>query len=143
MEAALTGSMRAFAVSIAMVMALAAVAHADPCVNVTAADAADAAVVKRAVLAAIPATPRSCIDIAVTATLQEADEITLTTNVRVVISDEHGRMTSVVAGGATAHVARGSNKLALYRHDALEQAITGVAPTIRAHLITPARQPSS
>ncbi|HEY1550427.1 MAG TPA: hypothetical protein VGG28_21515 [Kofleriaceae bacterium] len=128
---------------IAVLTALASAAHAEPCVNVTAADASDAAIVKRAVLEAIPATPRSCLDIAVTMTVKAADDIALTTNIRVVISDEHGRMTSVVAGGATAHVAKASPKLSIYRRDALEQAITGVAPTVRAHLITPARPPTS
>lgn len=139
MEAALVGSMRA----IIVLMMTASVASADPCVAVTAADASDAAIVKRAVLEAIPATPRSCLDIAVTTTMSGVDDIALTTSVRVVISDEHGRMTSVVAGGATAHVAKASPKLSLYRRDALEQAITGVAPAIRAHLITPVRRPTS
>ncbi|HEX4451091.1 MAG TPA: hypothetical protein VH143_09490 [Kofleriaceae bacterium] len=128
---------------VVLMLALAGAAHADPCVTVTAADAADAAIVKRAVLAAIPATPRSCLDIAVTTTVKAADDIALTTSVRVVISDEHGRMTSVVSGGATAHVAKTSPKLPLYRRDALEQAVTGIAPTIRAHLITPVRRPTS
>jgi hypothetical protein len=131
------------AIILSSLLALAGTARAEPCVNVTAADSGDAAIVKRAVLEAIPATPRSCLDIAVTTTMIAADDIALTTSVRVVISDEHGRMTSVVAGGATAHVAKASPKLSLYRRDALEQAITGVAPTIRAHLITPARQPTS
>jgi hypothetical protein len=126
-----------------LVMMTASVASADPCVTVTAADASDAAIVKRAVLEAIPATPRSCLDIAVTTTMSGADDIALTTSVRVVISDEHGRMTSVVAGGATAHVAKASPKLSLYRRDALEQAVTGLAPAVRAHLITPVRRPTS
>jgi hypothetical protein len=129
--------------AIIVLMMTASVASADPCVAVTAADASDAAIVKRAVLEAIPATPRSCLDIAVTTTMSGVDDIALTTSVRVVISDEHGRMTSVVAGGATAHVAKASPKLSLYRRDALEQAITGVAPAIRAHLITPVRRPTS
>ncbi len=129
--------------AIVVLMLVASAAHADPCVTVTAADDNDAVIVKRAVLAAIPATPRSCLDIAVTTTVAQAADIVLTTNIRVVISDEHGRMTSVVAGGATAHVAKASPKLPLYRRDALEQAITGIAPTIRAHLITPQRRPTS
>jgi hypothetical protein len=137
--------MRAIGATALVLAAMTARAHAQPCVTVTAADASDAAIVKRAVLDAIPATPRSCLDIAVTTTVKaaQADDIALTTNVRVVISDEHGRMTSVVAGGAIAHVAKASPKLLLYRRDALEQAVTGIAPTIRAHLITPERRPTS
>lgn len=130
-------------IGLLLMMMTASVASADPCVTVTAADASDAAIVKRAVLEAIPATPRSCLDIAVTTTMSGADDIALTTSVRVVISDEHGRMTSVVAGGATAHVAKASPKLSLYRRDALEQAVTGLAPAVRAHLITPVRRPTS
>jgi hypothetical protein len=135
--------MRALATTALVLAAMVARAHAEPCVNVTAADRSDAAIVKRAVLEAIPATPRSCLDIAVTTTVTSGDDIALTTSIRIVISDEHGKMTSVVAGGATAHVAKASPKLSLYRRDALEQAIAGVAPTIRAHLITPTRQPTS
>ncbi len=72
-----------------------------------------------------------------------ADEITLVESVRVMISDDHGRMMSVLTGGATAHVARGSRRLLMYRRDALEQAIDGLAPAIRAHLVPPAQRPTS
>lgn len=123
-----------------VVLALCGIAHAEPCVQVVAADPGDAAVVRRALVTAIPATPRTCLDVALDTTLREAaDEVTLVTQIRVMISDEHGRMTSVVSGGATAHIARGSRKLPLYKRDALEQATHGIVPAIRAHMIPPAR----
>ena len=70
--------------------------------------------------------------------------VTLVETVRVMISDDHGHMKSVLSGGATAHVARGSSRrLPMYRRDALEQAIDGLAPAILSHLVPPAQRPTS
>jgi len=125
------------------VFALSGIAHAEPCVAVAAADPGDAAVVRRALVAAIPTTPRTCLDVALEATLRESGgETMFVTHVRVMISDDRGHMTSVVTGGATAHIAHGSRKLPVYRRDALEQATRGVVPAIRARMTPPPRSPS-
>ena len=127
-------------VAMAAVVAASAIAHAEPCVTVSATDPGDAAVVRRALLATIPAAPRACLDVALDTTQREsASEVTLVATVHVMISDDRGRMTSVVSGGATAHVAHGSRKLPMYRRDALDQAARGLAPAIRARLIPRAR----
>jgi len=133
------GCMRALVACVAIVVA-SGIAHAEPCVTVNGADPADAAVVRRALLATIPAAPRACLDVALDTTQREsADEVTLVATVRVMISDDRGHMTSVVSGGATAHVAPGSRKLTIYRRDALEQATRGLAPAIRARLVARVR----
>jgi hypothetical protein len=116
-------------------LALGAVAQADPCITVSGAEPGDAAAIRRTLASAVPSTGRACLDVAVDATLREAgDEVVLVERVHVMISDVHGRMTSVVTGGATAHATRGSRRLPLYRRDALEQAVTGLVPALRARL---------
>jgi hypothetical protein len=136
--------MRAIVVMISIVV-LSGIARAEPCVTVSAADPGDAAAIRRALIAAIPSAPHACLDVAIESTVREAaDEITLVETVRVMISDDHGHMKSVLSGGATAHVARGSSRrLPMYRRDALEQAIDGLAPAILSHLVPPAQRPTS
>jgi hypothetical protein len=130
------------------VLALCRMAHAEPCVNVTGSNAEDAAAVRKVVLAAFPTMPRACIDISISpiALVSSAAEVTLAASVRVMISDDHGRMTSVVSGGATVHVQRGQYKttqLASYRRDALEEAIAGITPGVRTRLTPPPVRPGS
>ena len=120
------------------------VAHADPCMTISAADPGDAATIRHRLLALVPVTPHACLDVTVASVVRDAgDEIALVETVRVMISDDHGRMLSVLSGGATAHAARGSHKLPLYRRDALEQAIDGLAPAIRTHLAPPPHRRTS
>ena len=134
--------MRAVVAMIVLVV-MGGIAHADPCVTVSAGDPADAAAIKRELLALVPVTPHACLDVTVESVVRDAgSEIALVESVHVMISDDHGRMMSVVSGGATAHAARGSRKLPLYRRDALEQAIDGLAPALRSRLAPPARPAS-
>jgi hypothetical protein len=134
--------MRAAGAMVALIV-MGGIAQAEPCVTVSATDPGDAAVIKRELLALVPVTPHACLDVTVESVVRYAgDEIALVESVRVMISDDHGRMMSVVSGGATAHAVRGSHKLRLYRYDALEQAVDGLAPAIRTHLAPPARPAS-
>ena len=140
------GSMRT--VLLLSILALSRGVHAAPCVAVAAPTTEDAAAVRAAVLAAIPAAPRACLDVSV-APIERVDsaaEITLAATVRVMISDERGRMTLLVSGGATVHVRRAQfrdRKLAGYRRDALDEAVGGIVPAVLTHLAPSAAQPRS
>jgi hypothetical protein len=130
------------------VLALCRMAHAEPCVTVTGPNAEDAAAVRKVVLAAFPTLPRACLDISIApiALVSSTDEVTLAASVRVMISDDHGKMSSVVSGGATVHVQRSQYKttqLPSYRRDALEVAIAGIAPGVRTRLTPPPVRPGS
>jgi hypothetical protein len=130
------------------VLALCGVAHAEPCVTVTGPNAEDTAAVRKVVLASFPSLPRACLDIVVSPIelVSSTAEVTLAANVRVMISDDRGKMSSVVSGGATVHVQRGQYKtmqLPSYRRDALEEAIAGIAPGVRTRLTPPPVRPGS
>ena len=100
-----SGAMRAIAVMISIVV-LGGVSHAEPCVTVSAAT-------RRRRGDRARSSPRSpARRVRVSTSSIEIDRassgrrIALVESVYVMISDDHGRMLSVVSGGATAHVAR-------------------------------------
>jgi hypothetical protein len=127
---------------VAVVLAIGSAAHAAPCISATSPSTEDAMVVQRALARAFPVTPRTCVDASVVSLeLDDThDDVTLTGTVRIVVSDDQGRMTVVVSGNATLHLSRRDYRRSMrtYRRDALEEAIGGLVPRLRSH-VTPSR----
>ncbi|HUJ58606.1 MAG TPA: hypothetical protein VLX92_08940 [Kofleriaceae bacterium] len=134
-------------VAIAVLLIGAGVAHAAPCVNVTSPHADDVEPLRRALVAAFPETPHTCIDVSVVRwTIDVAGgDLTLAATVHAVVSDDTGRVRAMLSGGATVHV-RGyrARRMPTYRRDALEDSVAGMLPALRAHVATPPRdEPTS
>jgi hypothetical protein len=129
-------------------VAVGSAAEAAPCITATASDAGEANVLRQALVAEFPATPHVCIDASLVSIDQDDSpaEIALSATVRVVISDDRGQIKSVLSGGAIVHIARAdyrARRTPMYRRDALEQAITGMLPALRAQLAPTTRRPTS
>jgi hypothetical protein len=135
------------AVIIAMLLVIGSVAHAAPCVSVSAPSNDEAEALRRAVVALVAATPHACVDIEASAVRHDdsAADSTIAARVHVVLSGEHGHIDVVLVGAATARVPRAATgaRFALYRRDALEEALGMVLPALRTRLAPPRPIPAS
>src|SRR5207237_9844628 len=120
MEPAFDPGMRTLV--IALLLGIAAVGHAAPCIVVSAPDRDDAIALRRVLAAALPVTPRTCIDVEVIAVRRSETptDATIAAQLRVLISQDGGHVEAMLVASATAHVPRTASgaRLAVYRRDA-------------------------
>src|SRR5438874_2474973 len=121
-----------------IMLALGSAAHAAQCVTVTSSQRAEADAIRSVVLDAFRSTERSCIDVAVIELRVAAiagDNIEVTAQLRVAISDDRGHMRSVMSGGARLVTSRrSSRRIARLRAEVAADAMRGMVAPVRAQL---------